>query len=204
MLPGPHDVPAGRLALPWDAQLDFVVGEFARKRGVNSQTVWFIRQILAVPQRGGRMDSILPGTVLRTPADFAVEASAAFLRHLRDAWNTRWRGRSRGLLRSPGHLPDRACILRCRARELTVKAALCGRSRTYNPPRRAPSPFYAGSRRKRSGGERPCMLANPSWSSMWRLAHRSEPHSGDGRRRGMTLGEWRLVTTSSWAAITWT
>ncbi len=33
MLPGPHDVPAGSLALPWDAQMDFVVGEFARKRG---------------------------------------------------------------------------------------------------------------------------------------------------------------------------
>ncbi len=32
-LPGPHDVPQGSLALPWDSKTDIAVGEFARKRG---------------------------------------------------------------------------------------------------------------------------------------------------------------------------
>src|SRR5580693_1248264 len=32
-LPGPHDLPAGATALPWDAGRPFVVGEFARNQG---------------------------------------------------------------------------------------------------------------------------------------------------------------------------
>src|SRR5437879_1674914 len=32
-LPGPHDLPAGATALPWDAKRDYVVGEFARSHG---------------------------------------------------------------------------------------------------------------------------------------------------------------------------
>ena len=88
-LPGPHDVPQGSLALPWDAQTDFAVGEFARKRGaelpnrlVVSAKSWLCHGEV------DRMDSILPWD---SPPDARrispVEASAAFLRHLRDAWN---------------------------------------------------------------------------------------------------------------------
>ena len=32
-LPGEHDAPSGSLALPWDADIDYTVGEFARNRG---------------------------------------------------------------------------------------------------------------------------------------------------------------------------
>ena len=32
-LPGPHDLPAGATALPWDAKRDYAVGEFARNHG---------------------------------------------------------------------------------------------------------------------------------------------------------------------------
>ena len=32
-LPGPHDLPAGSIALPWDAKRDYAVGEFARNHG---------------------------------------------------------------------------------------------------------------------------------------------------------------------------
>ena len=31
--PGPHDIPAGGLELPWDADARVAVGEFARERG---------------------------------------------------------------------------------------------------------------------------------------------------------------------------
>ena len=32
-LPGPHDLPPGATALPWDAQRPYAVGEFARNHG---------------------------------------------------------------------------------------------------------------------------------------------------------------------------
>src|SRR5712692_7923282 len=32
-LPGPHDLPAGGTALPWDPQRAYAVGEFARNHG---------------------------------------------------------------------------------------------------------------------------------------------------------------------------
>src|ERR1700676_3017380 len=32
-LPGPGEVPAGSLKLPWDANRDYAVGEFARQQG---------------------------------------------------------------------------------------------------------------------------------------------------------------------------
>ena len=32
-LPGPHDLPPGSVALPWDANRPFAVGEFARNHG---------------------------------------------------------------------------------------------------------------------------------------------------------------------------
>src|SRR5919206_4635337 len=32
-LPGPNELPAGSLKLPWDANRDYVVGEFAREQG---------------------------------------------------------------------------------------------------------------------------------------------------------------------------
>ena len=32
-LPGPHDLPPGSCALPWDAQRNYAVGEFARNHG---------------------------------------------------------------------------------------------------------------------------------------------------------------------------
>src|SRR5581483_3198659 len=32
-LPGPHDLPAGAAALPWDAERRYIVGEFARNHG---------------------------------------------------------------------------------------------------------------------------------------------------------------------------
>ncbi len=32
-MPGPHDVPAGALGLPWNPDIAYAVGEFARNRG---------------------------------------------------------------------------------------------------------------------------------------------------------------------------
>lgn len=88
-LPGPHDVPPGSLALPWNAQMDSVIGEFARKRGaeipnrlVSSAKSWLSYTGV------DRTAPILPwdsppGTRRVSP----VEASARYIEHIRDAWN---------------------------------------------------------------------------------------------------------------------
>ncbi len=89
ILPGPHDVPEGSLALPWDPGMTTAVGEFARQRGaelpnrlVSSAKSWLCHAGIA------RTEPILPWD---SPADARrvspVEACALLLLHLRNAWN---------------------------------------------------------------------------------------------------------------------
>ncbi|MGA7876192.1 MAG: Hsp70 family protein, partial [Desulfoferrobacter sp.] len=88
-LPGPHDVPQGSLALPWNSDAKTAVGEFARKRGaeipnrlVSSAKSWLCHSGV------DRTQPILPWD---SPPDAEkvspVGASAIFLQHLVDAWN---------------------------------------------------------------------------------------------------------------------
>ena len=88
-LAGEHEIALGALALPWDAQRHFAVGEFARIQGarvpgrlVSSAKSWLCH--------GGvdRSARILP---YGAPEDVGkispVEASARYLGHLREAWD---------------------------------------------------------------------------------------------------------------------
>ena len=64
-LPGPHDLPAGATALPWDARRDFVVGEFARNQGGRSLIVAVPRLVCALYRDGqtgdwGAAELVLP------------------------------------------------------------------------------------------------------------------------------------------------
>ncbi len=88
-LPGPHDLPPGSTALPWDPACPYAVGEFARNHGaripgrlVTSAKSWLCHSGV------DRSAPLLPWTA---PPDVArispVEASARFLRHLVQAWN---------------------------------------------------------------------------------------------------------------------
>ncbi|MGQ9796213.1 Hsp70 family protein [Desulfosoma sp.] len=88
-LPGPHDVPSGSLALPWSNDPGWVAGQFARERGaelpnrlVSSAKSWLCHTGV------DRTAPILPWD---SPKDVRkvspVEASALYLRHLKDAWN---------------------------------------------------------------------------------------------------------------------
>ncbi|MFM7151763.1 MAG: Hsp70 family protein [Gemmataceae bacterium] len=88
-LPGPHDLPAGSTALPWDANRDFVVGEFARNHGgkipgrlVASAKSWLCHSGV---DRGAPLLpwSGLPDVTRVSP----VEASSRFLRHFVESWN---------------------------------------------------------------------------------------------------------------------
>ncbi len=88
-LPGPNELPAGSLKLPWAADRDYAVGEFARNFGsqvptrlVSSAKSWLChagvdRKAPILPFKspeGGRRVSPL-------------EASTLYLKHLCEAWN---------------------------------------------------------------------------------------------------------------------
>jgi hypothetical protein len=88
-LPGPHDLPAGATALPWDAGCPYAVGEFARNHGarvpgrlVTSAKSWLCHAGV------DRSTPLLPWSA---PPDVQrispVEASARYLRHLVESWN---------------------------------------------------------------------------------------------------------------------
>ena len=90
-LAGASDFPAGALALPWDAERAFAVGDLAQKRGaenigrlVSSAKSWLSHSGV------DRTSALLP---FRAPEGVAklspVEASQRYLEHLRDAWDAR-------------------------------------------------------------------------------------------------------------------
>src|SRR5436190_11583066 len=88
-LPGPHDLPPGATALPWDAHAREVVGEFARNHGarvpgrlVASAKSWLSHAGV------DRTAALLPwGAPPDVPRLSPLDVSARYLRHLADAWN---------------------------------------------------------------------------------------------------------------------
>lgn len=126
LVPGPHDVPQGSLALPWNPSADYAVGEFARKRGseipnrlISSAKSWLSHTGV------DRTDAILPWD---SPPDARrmspVQASSVFLSHLKDAWNHEMASEG-----PSARFEDQELFLTVPAsfdavaRELTVKAA---------------------------------------------------------------------------------
>jgi hypothetical protein len=90
-LPGPHDLPAGATALPWDPHHGEVVGEFARSHGarvpgrlVTSAKSWLCHA--SVDRSAPLLPWSAPPDVTRISP---VEASARYLRHLVESWNYR-------------------------------------------------------------------------------------------------------------------
>src|SRR5262249_6278700 len=90
-LPGPKEVPAGSLRLPWAPDRDHAVGEFARNRGggrrtrlVSSAKSWLCHAGI------DRRSPVLP---FKAPEDgrkvSPVEASTLYLKHMCEAWNAR-------------------------------------------------------------------------------------------------------------------
>src|SRR5204863_2241588 len=88
-LPGAHDLPAGAVALPWDAARSYAVGEFARNHGarvpgrlVTSAKSWLCH---------AGVDRSAPLLPWSAPADVQrispVEVSTRYLKHMVDAWN---------------------------------------------------------------------------------------------------------------------
>jgi hypothetical protein len=88
-LPGPNELPAGSLKLPWDASRDFAVGEFARQQGsvvptrlVSSAKSWLCHS--GVDRRAKILPWKAPEGSRRVSP---LEASTLYLKHLVEAWN---------------------------------------------------------------------------------------------------------------------
>jgi hypothetical protein len=88
-LPGANELPAGSLRLPWTADRDFAVGEFARNFGsqvptrlVSSAKSWLCHP--GIDRRAPVLPWKAPETVRHVSP---LEASSSYLRHLCEAWN---------------------------------------------------------------------------------------------------------------------
>jgi molecular chaperone DnaK (HSP70) len=125
-LPGPHELPAGATRLPWKDHADQIVGEFARTQGakVPSHLVASAKSWLC---HGGvdREADILPwGSPPEARKVSPVEASADYLRQMRDAWNFTFAKEDEAL-----RLEDQEVVLTVpasfdeAARELTLAAS---------------------------------------------------------------------------------
>jgi hypothetical protein len=88
-LPGPNELPAGSLRLPWAPDCDHAVGEFARTHGsqvptrlVASAKSWLCHP--GIDRRGPVLPWKAPEGGRRVSP---LEASTSYLKHLCDAWN---------------------------------------------------------------------------------------------------------------------
>jgi Hsp70 protein len=125
-IPGEFDFPKGSLALPWDPEPKFVVGELARKRGAESpnRLVASAKSWLSYAAVN-RTAPILPWQAPdEVPKLSPVEASSQFLQYLRTVWESSEAGEHREfalaeqdvLLTVPASFDEEA-------RELTRRAA---------------------------------------------------------------------------------
>jgi hypothetical protein len=89
-VPSELDFPKGSLALPWDPEPKFVIGELARKRGAESPNRLIASAKSWLSYAGvDRTAPILPWQAPpELPKLSPVEASAQFLQHLRTVWDT--------------------------------------------------------------------------------------------------------------------
>jgi Hsp70 protein len=88
-LPGPNEQPAGSLRLPWDANRDCAVGEFARDFGakVPTRLVSSAKSWLCHPGVN-RREPILPWKAPEGGRTVSpLEATTRYLKHLAEAWN---------------------------------------------------------------------------------------------------------------------
>jgi hypothetical protein len=125
-LPGPKELPAGSLKLPWDANRDYAVGEFARAQGgvvptrvVSSAKSWLCHP--GIDRRGAILPWKAPDDARRISP---LEASTMLLRHLCEAWNYQMaRERPENRLEQQDVILTVPASFDAVARELTVEAA---------------------------------------------------------------------------------
>ena len=171
-LPGAHDLPPGSVALPWDPNRDYAVGEFARNHGgrvpgrlVSSAKSWLCHA--GVDRSAALLPWSAPPDV---PRISPVEASTRYLRHLIESWN--WKI-AKG--REDERLEKQAVVLTVPAsfddvaRTLTVEAAAKAGLENVVLLEEPQAAFY-------------CWLVTHSAARI-RIAQTGRSLSGRGRRR---------------------
>ena len=125
-LPGPNELPAGSLKLPWAADRDFAVGEFARNHGglvptrlVSSAKSWLCHAGI------DRRAAVLPWKAPEGSRQVSpLEASTLLLKHLAEAWNYKIAGSNPdNRLEAQDIILTVPASFDAVARELTVEAA---------------------------------------------------------------------------------
>ncbi len=125
-VPAAKEFPLGSLELPWKSSADRVVGAFARDHGaktpgrlISSAKSWLSHS--GVDPR----EAILPWTAAEDVAKLSpVAATAAYLTHLRDAWNAEVAGKvAADRLENCEVLLTVPASFDAVARELTIEAA---------------------------------------------------------------------------------
>jgi hypothetical protein len=123
-VPGEFDFPKGSLALPWEPEPKFLIGELARKRGAESPTrliasakSWLSNAAV------NRNSPILPWQAPdEVPKLSPVEASSQYLQYLRTVWDSGEAGEQHALAAQDVLLTVPASFDE-EARELTRRAA---------------------------------------------------------------------------------
>lgn len=123
-LAAPGEFPAKALDLPWNAGADRAVGVFARDHGAKSPGRLVSSAKSWLSHAGvDRRAAILPWSASPEVAKVSpVEASAAYIAHMRDAWNQEM-GKAAGPLEAQDVLLTVPASFDAVARELTVEAA---------------------------------------------------------------------------------
>jgi hypothetical protein len=125
LMPGSHDVPAGALALPWNPDINYAVGEFARTRGAELPARLVASAKSWLSHRG--VDRTAPILPWEAPGDAErvspLDASARYLDHIRHAWNDHMRERDGSRLEDQELYLTVPASFDAVARELTVRAA---------------------------------------------------------------------------------
>jgi molecular chaperone DnaK (HSP70) len=124
-MPGAKEFSSGALDLPWKAPSGRVVGHFAREHGakVPGRLVFSSKSWLSHPG-ADRRAAILPWTGASDVERISpVAASAAYLEHLREAWNERVAARAAERLENQEVFLTVPASFDAVARELTSEAA---------------------------------------------------------------------------------
>jgi molecular chaperone DnaK (HSP70) len=125
-LPGPNELPAGSLKLPWAADRNFAVGEFARNHGglvptrlVSSAKSWLCHAGI------DRRAAVLPWKAPEGSRQVSpLEAATLLLKHLAEAWNFKVAGSNPdNRLEAQDIILTVPASFDAVARELTVEAA---------------------------------------------------------------------------------
>ncbi len=123
-IPGEFDFPKSSLALPWETEPKFVIGELARKRGAESPNRLIASAKSWLSYAGvDRTAPILPWQAPEeVPKLSPVEASSQFLRYLRTVWDSSEAGQASPLAEQDVLITVPASFDE-EARELTRRAA---------------------------------------------------------------------------------